>query len=122
MIETAVVKPTLVLAFVLTAATASAQSGFVQGTFGREIKRFSGEGTTPGPYDATGNAIAIGGGAFITPHWTIGAEVDLGNTTTTTTTTSVVVLGRPTDIHTSYTSRRRSASAMAGELRNVPPP
>jgi hypothetical protein len=95
------------------AATASAQSGFVQGTFGREIKRFSGD-TTSGPFDGTATAVTVGGGGFIAPHWTIGAELDLGQGSTTTSTTSVTIAGQVRQIHTDYTSRRRSASALVG--------
>jgi len=101
------------LVLVLTAATASAQSGFVQGTFGGDIKRFSGDASSS-VFDGTAQLFAIGAGGHLTPHWTILAELDVGGRSSQTTTTSVAISGQARDIHNTYTSERRGLSALAG--------
>lgn len=106
-------KPVWVVAFLLVAVRAMAQPAFVQGGFGLEVKRFSGEPEN-NVFDGTANMVTIGGGGFIARHWTIGAELDLGARSTVTRTTSVTISGVPRAIHTSYTSRRRGASALIG--------
>lgn len=111
--DPAVLKSVLMLGLLLAAPSASAQSMFVQGSAGREIKRFSGEPENS-VFDATASAITLGAAGHIMPHWTIGAELDLGGRSTTSRTTSVSVSGQNRDIHTDYTSERRSASALVG--------
>jgi hypothetical protein len=98
---------------VLVSSTAFGQSGFVQGSFAREIKRFSGE---PGEavYDATTNGGVVGGAGFLAPHWTVGLELDLGGTSTTRRSATVTISGRPTTVNTDYSIRRRSVSALVG--------
>jgi hypothetical protein len=106
-------KTACLLAILFAPAAASAQSVFVQGSGGREIKRFSGEpdqDVFAAP--ARGAAIAVTGS--ISPHCTIGLELDLGGRSTVERTTSVAISGQPREIHTRYTSRRRSASPMIG--------
>jgi hypothetical protein len=98
---------------VLVASDASAQSGFVEGGFAREIKRFSNEGG-PSAFDGTVNSVWIGAAGFFGSRWSVGAELDLGGESTFSETVSVTVSGRPTEITTTYTSRRRSVSALAG--------
>jgi len=101
------------LLFLLVATCATAQPTFVQGGFGLEVRRFPGE---PGNnvFDGTANMVTVGGGGFIARHWTIGAELDLGARSTVTRTTSVTISGVPRAMQTSYTSRRRGASALIG--------
>jgi Outer membrane protein beta-barrel domain len=113
-----VLKCVLALGLMLSAAGASAQSVFVQGSVGSEIKRFSGE---PGNsvFDGTARAVTVGAGGHIMPHWSVGAELDLGARSTTTTTTSVSVSGQNRDIHNAYTSQRRSASALIGYQTSI---
>jgi hypothetical protein len=103
----------VVLSWLMFAADVSAQSGFVQGGFQREIKRFSGE---PGEtvFDGTVNGVSFGGGGFLSPHWTAGIEIDLGAESSAARSTTVTILGRPATITTTYTSQRRSASALVG--------
>jgi hypothetical protein len=109
----AAVKWLMALIVVLTAGHASAQSVFIQGSVGADIKRFSGEPGTS-VFDGTAGAYAIGIGGHVTPHWTVGAELDVGTRSTSTTTVSVSVSGEIRDIHNSYTSDRRGASALVG--------
>jgi hypothetical protein len=106
-------KSACLLAILLVPGAASAQSLFVQAGGGREIKRFSGE---PGEdvFGGTAGAAAISVGGSSSPHWTIGVELDLGGRSTVERTTSVAISGQPREIHTRYTSRRRSASPMIG--------
>jgi len=107
-------KPGAFVVFCLLAtSTASAQSGFVQGTIGREVKRFSGE---PGEqlFDGTATDVTIGAGGFVAPHWTIGVEVDVGGRSTVRRSSQVTVSGRPTTIDTDYSIERRSAAAEVG--------
>jgi hypothetical protein len=106
-------KSACVLAVLLAPSIASGQSLFVQGSAGREIKRFSGEPENA-VFDTTAAAVAIGGSGYVRPHWTVGVELDLGRRSTTTQTTSVLVSGQRRDIHTHYTLQRRSASALIG--------
>ena len=102
-----------VVGFVLSAASASAQTFFIEGRTGADVRRFSAE-TSPSPFDGTARAGVIGAGGHILPHWTVGAELDLGARSTDTTTTPVSVSGRSRDIHNAYTIERRSASALVG--------
>jgi outer membrane protein with beta-barrel domain len=101
------------LAIVLAPASASAQSLFVQGSAGREIKRFSGN-PDDGVFDGAASLLTISAGGAITPRVTLSAELDLGSDTTTERTTSLLVSGQTRQIHTRYTMRRRSVSPMIG--------
>lgn len=98
---------------VLLGSTAFAQVGFVEGTFAREITRFSSE---PGEevYDATTSGFAIGGSGFLAPRWTVGLELDAGGSSTTRRSATVTLSGRPTTINTDYSIQRRSVSALVG--------
>ena len=100
------------MVLVLSAATASAQSLFVQGTVGADIKRFSGEAGTS-VFDGTARVFALAAGGQ-PPHWTLLAELDVGGETSQTTTTTVAISGQPRDIHNRYTSDRRGLSALVG--------
>jgi hypothetical protein len=101
------------LAIVLAPAAASAQSLFVQGSGGREIKRFSGS-PEDGVFDTAASVLAVSAGRAVTPHLTLGVELDLGGKSTSERTTSVVVSGQLREIRTRYTMRRRSASPLIG--------
>jgi hypothetical protein len=107
------VRGLLTVVLVLSAATASAQSAFVQGTFGVDIKRFSGEAANS-VFDGTAQAFAMGVGGHLTPHWTLLAELDISGRSSQTTTTSVAISGQLRDIHNTYTSDRRGLSALVG--------
>jgi hypothetical protein len=106
-------KSACLLAILLAPSTASGQSFFVQGSAGREIKRFSG-GPEDAVFDAPATVAAIGVGGYLTTHLTVGVELDLGGRSTTDRTTSVAVAGQPRAIHTQYTFQRRSAAALIG--------
>ncbi|MGH8636897.1 MAG: hypothetical protein ACREUZ_07160 [Burkholderiales bacterium] len=97
----------------LVTSQVSAQTAFVQGGYSRDIKRFSHEGETS-VLDATAGGFSIGAGAFLAGRWSAGVEMDLGGPSSVVDTVSVVISGRPAEIRTEYTSRRRSVSALAG--------
>jgi hypothetical protein len=108
-----VVKHGLVLAFLALASSASAQSIFVQGGVGLDVRRFSAE-PEKSPFDGTASAFAFGVGTEFMRHWVVSAEADLGGRTTTTSTTSVVFSGQTLTIHNAYSAERRSISALGG--------
>lgn len=97
----------------IVAQEAAAQSVFVEGAFSREVKRFSHEGDRSA-FDGTASGFSIGVAGLIATRWSVGVEFDRGGRSTVTETVSVTISGRPREIHTSYTSRRRSVSAVAG--------
>ena len=107
------------MVLVLSAATASAQSLFVQGTVGADIKRFSGEAGTS-VFDGTARVFALAAGGHVTPHWTLLAELDVSGETSQTTTTTVAISGQPRDIHNRYTSDRRGLCGSC-RLRDIAP-
>ena len=99
--------------FVLVASSAAAQSGFVEGGLSRDVRRFSREGSASA-FDGTVNGIWMNGSGFVTPRLSVGVELDAGGEVTFDDTVSVTVTGRPSDITTTYMSRRRTVSALAG--------
>jgi len=103
----------LVVTFVALASSASAQSLFVQGSAGIDVRRFSAE-PEKSPFDGTASSFAFGGGTEFSRHWVVSAEADLGGRTTTSTETSVVFNGRTLTVHNSYSAQRRSVSTLAG--------
>jgi hypothetical protein len=106
-------KTLLFLLACLVAADAAAQTGFVQGGYIRDIKRFSHEGQAS-VFDGTVDGFSIGAAGFIAPHWSAGIELDYGGATTATEIVTVSISGRPAEIRTDYTSKRRSVEALAG--------
>jgi hypothetical protein len=108
-----VLKSVVIAGLMLSAADASAQSVFVQGSAAAEVNRFSGEPANT-VFDGTVRAIALGVGGHITAHLTVSAELDLGARSTQSTTTTVSVSGQSRAIHNSYTLQRRSISALLG--------
>ena len=94
------------MVLVLTAATASAQSAFVQGTFGADIKRFSGEAGTS-VFDGTAQLFAIGAGGHSRRTGRCSPNSTSSGSSSQTTTTTVAISGQPRDIHNTYTSERR---------------
>jgi hypothetical protein len=103
----------LLLAFLLIPAASSAQTGFLQGGYGVEVRRFS-RGETDGVLDGNAGTLDAAAGAFLTPRFTASLELDLGASSSIAETVSVAVAGRPSSITTTYESRQRSAAAMAG--------
>jgi Outer membrane protein beta-barrel domain len=103
----------LLAALMLAASAASAQSVFVQGTGGVEIRRFSAE-TDKSAFDGTASAVVLGIGTELIPHWVVGAEFSLNGESTRETSTDVVVFGQPRTIHNVYTSERRGVAVVAG--------
>jgi hypothetical protein len=102
-----------VTVLLLTASTADAQWGFVEGGISRDVRRFSHEGTRSA-FDGTVNGIWVNGGAFMTPRLSVGVELDDGKDVTFDDTVNLTIEGRPSQITTTYTSRRRTLSALAG--------
>jgi hypothetical protein len=97
----------------LVTSQASAQTAFVQGGYARDIKRFSHEGETS-VLDGTADGFSIAAGAFLAGRWSAGVEADRGGASSVVDTVSVMISGRPAEIRTEYTTRRRSVSALAG--------
>src|SRR4051794_24570095 len=103
----------LLAALMLPASAASAQSIFVQGTAGVEIRRFSAE-TDKSAFDGTAPAVVVGIGTEVMRHWVVDAELSLNGESKTETTTDVVIFGQPRTIHNVYTSERRGLAVLAG--------
>ncbi|MEN3339025.1 MAG: hypothetical protein V7647_2701 [Acidobacteriota bacterium] len=108
-----VVRAILALVVILSAATASAQTAFIQGGAGRDIRRFSGDAETS-VFDGSAGSFTAAVGGHVLPHWILSAEFDAGQRSSQSTTTTVTINGLPRDIHTSYASDRRSLSALVG--------
>lgn len=96
----------------LVASTAAAQV-FVEGGFSRDVRRFSHAGTQSA-FDGTVNGTWINGSGFVTPRLSVGVELDTGGEVTFDDTVIVTIAGRPSQITTTYTSKRRTVSALAG--------
>jgi hypothetical protein len=97
----------------LVASSAAAQSVFVEGGFSRDVRRFSHEGTQSA-FDGTVNGTWVNGSGFVTPRLSVGVELDTGGEVTFDDTVTVTIAGRPSQITTTYTSKRRTVSALAG--------
>jgi len=108
-----VLKHALVIAIIAIASSASAQSIFIHCSAGADIRRFSAE-PEKSAFDGTAKTFAVAVGSEFIPHWVVSGEFDSGGRATRSTITSVVISGQSTDIHNSYTSERRSISALAG--------
>jgi hypothetical protein len=108
-----VLKYGFVVTFLVLASSVSAQSVFVQGSVGMDIRRFSAE-PEKSPFDGTASTFAFGGGAEFVRHWIVSAEADFGGRTTTTTQTSIVFNGQTLTVHNAYSAERRGVSALAG--------
>lgn len=106
-------KPALFVALIALASVASAQSIFIDGSVGADLRRFAAD-PDKSAFDGTATAFAFAAGTEFHPHWIATAAVDFGGSSTTDTTTPVVIFGEPRVIHNSYTSTRRSISALAG--------
>jgi len=103
----------LVVALGALPATLFAQHGFVQAGYGVDVRRFSGQ-ETDAVFDANAGTVTLGGAGFLTPAVSGGIEVELGATSEVRQSVTLTVAGRPDTITTTYTSRRRSVSALAG--------
>ena len=111
----AAVNTAWLLAAILLAAPAAvqAQPAFVQGGYGIDVRRFSGE---PGGhvFDASAGTLTVGGAAFLTPRVSAGAELELGIESLAEERVTFTVAGRPETITTTYGGRRRSVAALLG--------
>jgi len=110
----------LVLAFCLP-PPAFAQHAFVQGGYGVDFRRFSGQ-ETDAVFDANAATVTFGGAGFLTTAVSAGLEVELGATSEVQQSVTLPLAGRPDIITTMYSSRRRSISAMAGFHGDAAPP
>jgi hypothetical protein len=95
------------------AADAAAQSVFVQGGAGPDIRRFSAE-EGQAVFDGSASMVTFGGGAFVTPRMTIGVELDFAGMMTETRSVTVPIGGVPTTVTSSFALERRSVTALAG--------
>jgi hypothetical protein len=102
-----------IASLLFVASTAAAQTAFVEGGFSRDVRRFSNEGARSA-FDGTASGFWINGNALVTPRFSVGVEIDAGDEVTFDDTVTIAISGRPTQITTTYTSRRRSISALAG--------
>ncbi len=105
-----------VLVIVVLAASAPkalAQSAFVQGGYGVDIRRFSAE-EGDRIFDANSGHLTIGAGGFITPHVSASLELELGEPSTVTRSATFTFASGPATVTTAYTLRRRGASALIG--------
>jgi hypothetical protein len=92
---------------------ASAQVIFLQGSYGADVRRFSAdEGQEV--FDGSASNLALAGGGFVTPRWTVGIELAVGGSSLAERSVTVPIAGRPETVTTSYTLERRSLSALAG--------
>ena len=105
-------------AAVVLPAQPRAQSAFVQGSYGPDVRRFSGDDSDR-VFDSESNNLTLTAGGFLLRHLTAAVEIDLGAGPTESRTVSVTIAGRPATITTSYTLRRRTVSALAG-LHSAP--
>src|SRR5436190_8066103 len=112
--QTALTSTSILLAALMFPASAvSAQSIFVQGAAGIEIRRSSAD-THKSASDRTAPAVVLGIGTELMHHWVVDAELSLDGESKTETTTDVVVFGQPRTIHNVYTSERRGVAVLAG--------
>jgi hypothetical protein len=103
----------LLVMMLLGADHAFAQAAFVQGGFVIDVRRFSGA-PDQRVFDANTPAIVFGGGGFLTSMISAGVEVDLGGESEVTDSSTITIAGRPEVVTTTFTSRRRSVSALFG--------
>ena len=108
-----IARPIVLLAALAFAAPAAAQSVFVQGGLSRDVRRFTHDGERS-VFDATASGTWVGAGGFMTPRWSVGAELDLGGESVTTETASIILAGSRVDLRTNYAARRRTVTALAG--------
>lgn len=92
---------------------ASAQTAFVQGGIEADVRRFSGQ-PEDRVFDANATTVLIGGGGFLTSTISAGVELDMGRESAVEETAAVTIAGRPETITTTFSSRRRSVSALFG--------
>jgi hypothetical protein len=111
MMRPAVVAAVVVVA--LAAAPASAQSVFVQGTYGIDVRRFS-AGEDERVFDSAVPGLSAAVGGFFSAHVSAGVELDAGGTSTESRSVSLTIAGRPATVTTTYGLRRRTVSALAG--------
>ena len=103
----------VVFGSVMVCTPARAQPVFVQGVYGPDVRRFSGDETDL-VFDSGAGSFALTVGGFVTRHVVVALEIDPGSAPAETRTVSLTTAGRPSTITTSYSLRRRTFSALAG--------
>jgi hypothetical protein len=103
----------VVVVLMLLASAASAQSIFVQGSAGIEVRRFSAE-TEKSAFDGAAPAVVLGIGTELMQHWPVSVQLSLNGESKLERVTDVVVFGQPRAIHNLYTSERRGLAVLAG--------
>ena len=111
-------KAWLVMAVVLSASNAMAQSVMLTAGAYYEIKRFSGD-PDMNVLDTGANGLHIAVGTAVVPHCTVAFEVGLSGESSVTKTTTVTNLGQTLNIQTQYANQLTTWSALVG-LRSAP--
>jgi len=101
------------LVLLLCGDRAFAQSGYIQGGFALDVRRFSGQ-EDDRVFDGNVPGLIIGGAGFLTPLISAGVELDMGPESEVAQSVSVTVAGRPETVTTTYVSRRRAVAALFG--------
>jgi len=97
----------------LSGTPAFAQRGYVQGGVAIDLRRFSGE-PEDRVFDGNVQTLSLGGGGFLTAMFSASLELELGAESDEARSVSVTIAGRPETVTTTYSSRRRSVSALFG--------
>ena len=97
----------------LSGTPAFAQGGYVQGGVALDIRRFSGQ-PGDGVFDGNVSTLSLGGGGFLTAILSASVELELGAGSDEAQSVTVTIAGRPETVTTTYSSRRRSVSALLG--------
>jgi hypothetical protein len=115
------VKVWLIMAVVLVATDAMAQSVTVTAGGYRDIQRFSGDAGTDATnvLDTESNGLHIAVGAVVIPHVTVAFEVGFSGEASVTKSTTVTNLGQTLNIQTQYANQPTTWSALVG-LRSAP--
>ena len=97
----------------LSGTPAFAQRGYVQGGVALDLRRFSGQ-PEDRVFDGNVSTLSIGGGGFLTSMFSASLELDLGAESDEARSVTVTIAGRHETVTTTYSSRRRSVSALFG--------
>ena len=103
----------ILFATLIAADRAFAQAGFVHAGIATAIRRFAGQ-PDDRVFDANVSTVLIGGGGFLTPMISAGAELDMGRESVVEQNATVTIAGRPETVTTTYASRRRAVSGLFG--------
>ena len=103
----------LLIMSLLCRAPVFAQTAYVQGGIGTDVRRFSGQ-PADRVFDGNVATLMIGGGGFLTSMISAGVELDIGAESDVAQSVTVTIAARPETVTTTYASRRRAVSALFG--------